>query len=218
MTVSTLMKGLVLVYALLREFTTATLLDYSFTGSQIQQYICNRVDASLMKKLMDGNLFRRFDAPNQEQLYIFEYPRNALYATTGYTVPGDLHPGANWNFDRSQSGTSYVRHGFFNILWPNTAPFEGDILATARWQKNRICPMSYSLLICMAHIEKDINTVNRLCYINNRDDLKSEAKVLCEIAGIDLTNGGGILEIRKFQEFFLENHYKYRIVVFSDRQ
>ena len=67
--------------------------------------------------------------------------------------------------------------------------------------------LAHALLIAIARLEKDPK------YISYRKGWKIGAAVrrLLETTGIDLQNGGGVPEIRRFQDHYTE----YKIVVYS---
>lgn len=75
--------------------------------------------------------------------------------------------------------------------------------------------LAISIVAGMAHSTNDINRYNYyLTYNGNYNELISEARSLCNNANVDLTHGGGVDEIIKFQQYL---GYEYRIVVFASR-
>lgn len=66
----------------------------------------------------------------------------------------------------------------------------------------------------MAHTNGNTNLYNKYIYGYNEDLLHKTATDLCRGAGADLSNGGGIEEIKKFETFLLP---EFKIVVYGDR-
>lgn len=77
---------------------------------------------------------------------------------------------------------------------------------------NNMC-LAVALAIAIAHNE-DTNRYNMLTYAKNYHDLIAEAHQLCRNAQVDLQYGGGIFEIKEFQDYL---GCDYRITVFASR-
>lgn len=79
-------------------------------------------------------------------------------------------------------------------------------------QHNTLC-LAVSIVVARAY-KTDINQFNFFTYSRNYSDLIDASKELCQNADVDLTNGGSIDEIIKFQNFL---GCDFRITVFSSR-
>lgn len=71
--------------------------------------------------------------------------------------------------------------------------------------------LAYALVCAKANVDVKYSLLNMLQ--SNRDVLKAKAMELCISAGVDLSSGGGLDEITKFQRY-LKN---YKIVVYNSR-
>lgn len=75
--------------------------------------------------------------------------------------------------------------------------------------------MAYAIVLGIVHARADKNLFNKLTYKPNIDLFTKYATDICSNAEVDLSYGGGIDELKKFQRY-LGN--KYNIVVFNDRK
>lgn len=72
--------------------------------------------------------------------------------------------------------------------------------------------LAVTVLVGIAHSNKDINRYNYLTYSPNYNELIRESRDLCFNACVDLSQGGGVDEIIQFQQYL---GAEYRIVVFG---
>lgn len=75
--------------------------------------------------------------------------------------------------------------------------------------------LAYALILGIVHAKRDKICYDRLTHKSNIEMFTQFALKLCEKANVDLSYGGGIEELLKFQQF-LSN--RYNIVVFKDRK
>lgn len=75
--------------------------------------------------------------------------------------------------------------------------------------------LAYALVLGIAHVENNKNEFIRLTYPPNADSFTREALELCNKANVDLSYGGGIEELRQFQNYFQD---KYNIIVSKVRK
>lgn len=80
--------------------------------------------------------------------------------------------------------------------------------------RENLC-LAYALVLGIAHADQNKNDFNFLKYQPNIDEFTKRAVQLCENANVDLAYGGGIEELKRFQNYFGD---KYNIIVFKDRK
>lgn len=75
--------------------------------------------------------------------------------------------------------------------------------------------LAYALVLGIAHAQGNKNHFIRLTYPPNVDIFTEESLALCQKANVDLSYGGGIEELRQFQNYFGK---EFNIIVFNDRK
>lgn len=75
------------------------------------------------------------------------------------------------------------------------------VLIEPEMGRENLC-LSYALVLGILHANDDKNMFNKLSYKPNIELFTKYALKLCEKAQVDLSYGGGVDELQKFQEYF----------------
>lgn len=75
--------------------------------------------------------------------------------------------------------------------------------------------LAYALVLGKTYADNNENMYKSLEHASCIDIFSEMARLLCENAQVDLTNGGGYEHLRKFQMHFKN---EYNIIVFNDRK
>lgn len=154
--------------------------------------------------------FRRFDqySPN----FIFAQLDSVLQSNSEFLISDSLtinvdHIKMPVGFGRSyrMAGTSFtqfVEDHPQTIFNPHLAP-----------QHETMC-LAVAIVLGEAYADgiTNKNRFNFLTYKPNYNELIAEAYLLCQDADVDLTNGGGLDEIKKFQDYL---HPEYDVTVYD---
>lgn len=74
--------------------------------------------------------------------------------------------------------------------------------------------LGYTLYLGKLYADGNATLFARLTHEHQKEDLKAKVLEFCATVGVDLSTGGGLAELRKFQDFLYPN---YQITVFNDR-
>lgn len=87
-------------------------------------------------------------------------------------------------------------------------------LLTPMQGRETLC-LAYAIVLGIAHINRDQNLFDKLLHFSNIDFFTEQALQLCEKANVDLSHGGTLEEVHRFQKYFGN---KLNLIIFKDRK
>lgn len=155
--------------------------------------------------------FRRFDQYNP--LVLLSHISRVLQSNAEFLFDEDLEI----EVTHIRSDVGYGRQRYLEGISTfdyAAAHSRSVILINPMHGRETLC-LAYALVLGIAHAEKNKNLFNTLLYPPNIDTFTEKAIELCERANVDLSNGGGTFELKRFQKYFKDS---YNIILFADRK
>lgn len=154
--------------------------------------------------------FRRFDQYSAD--FIFSQLNAVLQSNSEFLISDNL----KINVDHIRMPVGFGRT--YRMAGTSFTQFEEDHKRTfvnpkLEPQHETMC-LAVAVVLGEAYADSVINQnrFNFLTYKNNYDELIAEASFLCLDAGVDLSHGGGLDEIKKFQDYL---YPEYDITVYD---
>lgn len=127
------MLGCAVLYAATSVCCSAVLADFSITGTDLQPFLRGIADDTGCTAVLVDDFAVRSTLEQTQEVDIYSATSAAVSTFTGYCVPNNLRPFADWNIRPDRSCVRPGDRNVFSRLFPNTVPHIGHPLAILAW-------------------------------------------------------------------------------------